>query len=678
MALLSMAAPALALVLLAVRSPEAFGCTLLAIDGGASRNGAAYAVENTDADGGDTRLNFVSAKDHPKGAMRPVFHLEDSYPRWVGYGRGALYHPELGQKLSVPFAHIPEVPHTHGYYESDNALMNDQGLGVGESSCSTNLLNRVAGNSNDTRSVPSGILDAMTLMQLALERCASARCAVETISSLVEEFGYLPDGGEGMIASAAAGKPPAGNDAAAGGRRAWGDVGEAYAFADASGEAWMMHVMGGVEGVLRSVWVAQKVPKGHLAVVANEFTIGDLPSEPNDHFLFPKEIFHAAVVAGLWNGKGAFHWTRVFAPDPIMFHGVAGTAPIPSYSSLRRWRLSSIANPSLGLEYEHDQRAYPFSIPFDHKIVHRDVMDMMSDHYSGTEFDLTQGVLAGPFSSPFRVGGGPSFGDTPRAIFLQETMYSIITETGPQGSVAWFATDTPATSVWVPLDSRAGTVAPIYQKGSSQKFTRDSAWWAFDFVNNWMQLMYKGMSEGDVLPRRKAWQDHIDEERLKPKDAQELGEWQVAMQERLVADWWELSDMLIAKFNDMRNRAGSAPFSGAPVSGGYPDWYANMIGFNHDIHPVWVERASAAPAGCNAVPPTVKFARDWSLAKGWYDKGEVPQTLLQRVSDDEVATSRLWGPLGSVVTMLCIFFLGSIFGVLVSRRPAPKGQPLLS
>ena len=46
----------------------------------------------------------------------------------------------------------------------------------------------------------------------------------------------------------------------------------------------------------------------------------------------------------------------------------------------------------------------------------------------------------------------------------------------------WFATDTPKTSVFVPLYAQAGgAVGRAFQVGSPGKFQRDSAWWAFGF-----------------------------------------------------------------------------------------------------------------------------------------------------------------------------------------------------
>jgi len=603
---------ALALLPTPASGAERLGCTALAIDGAASINGAAFAVENTDCNMCDFRLNYVAPRNHTAEAVRHVFMNPPNYPRFVGYGRGDMYHPKPGQALSKPIGQIPEVPQTFGYYESINPLMNDHGLGVGESSCAAMLQNRMPNGPEDPDEGPEAIIDAMTMQQLALERCATARCAVELLGDLAERFGYLPFGGE----------PSKGT---VDGKPCWADSGEAFLFADAKGEAWVFNVVGGVKGVVKSVWAAQRVPKGHVAVVANEFTMGEIPEEPNEDFLFAKDIRRAAKAAGLWDGQGLLDFSQVFAPNPVKYS--TGNPPIPLYSSLRRWRLLSLAAPSLNLQFEIDHRKYPFSVKAEQSVSRRDVMAMMKDHYAGTEFDMTQGILAGPYRTPFRVEGGPNrLGDVPRGISILRTLYSTITETGPTGSVAWYAADTPATSVYVPLDHRTDAVAETYRVGRHEEFDRTSAWWAFSFVNNWMQLNYEGMSREDVLPRAAAWQDRLDEALLARSSSpsappsEPLGAWQLRVQEEVAASWWQLADHLVMKWNDMSRTAGNV----TDRSLGYPEWFVRMVGFSQDVHPIWVQPAASPPPQCATcgAPATVALPRAWDRSSHeWVEWG---------------------------------------------------------
>ncbi len=58
----------------------------------------------------------------------------------------------------------------------------------------------------------------------------------------------------------------------------------------------------------------------------------------------------------------------------------------------RMWRVFSKLAPSLNLSPYTDPLAtdYPFSVPVDQKVSFEDVMELVRDHYQGTEFDNTK------------------------------------------------------------------------------------------------------------------------------------------------------------------------------------------------------------------------------------------------------------------------------------------------
>lgn len=576
---------------------ERMGCTAIAFDGAATTDGSAFAGMNADSGSADYRLTYVPARDHPKGAKRAVFTFDLAYPRWIGYGRGEFFHPFKGhEQLSEPVGHIPEVASTYGYYESTEPLMNDQGLVLGESSCAAMLVNRFPGDKNDTRDVPVGMLDTVTLMQLAVERCATARCAVKLMGELSEKHGFVPTPGE----------PTTGRVR---GRSAWDDAGEAYTLADRTGEAWVFHVLGGVTNVTKSVWAGVRVPKGHFALVPNDFVIAELPSEPNDDYLFNTDLFRAAKVAGLWDGQGALHFSKTFAPEPAAFESPTGFTPIPLYGSLRRWALLNLAAPSLGLSVHLNSHDYPFSVKVEKPLNHRDIFKYLRYQYEDTEFDMTKGMLAGPFGNPFRLEGGPRDGQVARGIAISRTLYSIIGQTGPKRQVGWFALDTPTTSVYVPLNSRVGAVSSEYSVGHQAEFSKKSAGWAFNFVSNYMQLNYQAMSAQDVYPMIESWQDRIDKEceHMEHAHDKDLAHWQAKLQEQVVASWWNMSEFLIMKYND-----GRINYPVVGRSTGYPQWFADMVGFNNDVHPLW-----ASPAHSPAIPVDGYIAPVFSFPIIW-------------------------------------------------------------
>merc|ERR1711990_985891 len=129
-----------------------------------------------------------------------------------------------------------------------------------------------------------------------------------------------------------------------------------------------------------------------------------------------------------------------------------------------------------------------------------------------------------------------------------------------------------------------------------------------------MQLNYKGMSTEDVYPRIEAWQDFIDvnfvDHILKTElTGEEIGKLQVKLQEDIVSDWQVLADHLVAKWLDMRRTGASGP---TRDTYGFTEWYAKMVGFSNDIHPIWVKPSEKPPVDVPGyVAPTVSIPRDW-------------------------------------------------------------------
>jgi dipeptidase len=629
---------------------EKIGCTAIAVDGDATVDGSGFAGMNADSGEGDWRLAYIPAKHHDKGAMRSIYPQRLAYPRFVGRGRGELFHPEKysGWNVSVPSGHIPEVESTYGYYESLQPLMNEKGVGFGESSCGAMLMNKAPGDKNDLRDVPLGLLDTAALMQLALERCATSRCAVETMGALAEEFGFGPTPGE--VASTAS----------CGGRVCWDDSGEAYTITDKSGEVWVFHIVGGVSRITKSVWAAQRVPKGHFATIANEFIIGDLPNEPNEDFLFNLKIKEAGLAAKLWDGKGVLNWKKTFAPESLTFESPAGSTPVPLYASLRQWGLLNLVAPSLKIQFKVSSQYLPFSVPVDRKLTHRDVLNSLRYNYEGTEFDLTKGVLAGPFGNPFRIEGGPRNGQIPRGIPIQRTLYSIITQSGPEKQIAWFSMDVPSTGVFVPLFSQAGAVSRVYSMGHQGEFDRASAGWAFNFVSNMMTWNYHSASQQDVYPLIKEWQDKFDQQiaNLDTSNVKELAKWQAAAQEELVARWWKLADFMIMKYND-----GKINDQSMGKSEGYPQDFSDMIGFSNDVHPVWVQPA--------ATPPTsLDYVEKFPLPKIW--DGARQQWLPGKPTLSMASTSEVTGIRSQALVLAMTLMVGLAMGVAIGRHFDPK------
>jgi len=79
---------------------------------------------------------------------------------------------------------------------------------------------------------------------------------------------------------------------------------------DALGEAWVFHVAADPTH-LSAYWAAQRVPDGHLVVVANSYVIREIDPNDTENFMFSRNLFTSTVEHGLWSGKGAFDWCKV-------------------------------------------------------------------------------------------------------------------------------------------------------------------------------------------------------------------------------------------------------------------------------------------------------------------------------------------------------------------------------
>ena len=129
--------------------------------------------------------------------------------------------------------------------------MNDQQVAIGESTCGAKFW---------TRPIYAGgkaLFEIAELSQIALERCRTARCAIELMGELAETYGYYgASWDENDITTNII------------------EAGEALTIADPQ-ETWIFHITPDDTGT-SAVWVAQRVPDNHISAVANIFVIQEI------------------------------------------------------------------------------------------------------------------------------------------------------------------------------------------------------------------------------------------------------------------------------------------------------------------------------------------------------------------------------------------------------------------
>jgi dipeptidase len=457
---------------------------------------------------------------------------------------------------------IKEVPHTYAVV----CLMNEHQLAIGETTF---------GGRSELRN-PDGLLHYFTLMHLALQRSKTAREAIQVMAQLVEEYGY-------------------------------GSTGESFSIGDTE-EAWIMEMIGPGPGGKGAHWVALRIPDGYICAHANMSRIGEFPPDDPGNCLYSKNVLSFAEQEGYYNRKSGKPFSFRYAYDP------------PKPSSLRTcaarvWSMFRRSAPSMNLSPDFQRgvkgaNPYPLWIKPDKKLSLHDVMNIMRDHYEGTDFDMTKGLDAGAFGCPVR------FRDLTwevndvtysweRPISTQQTAFSFISQSRgwlPDciGGVYWYGWDDTYTSCYVPLYCCIREIPKSFTVGSLQEFSWDSAWWVFNFVANFANLRYSDMVndiqkvQGALESQFISLQPTIEKTALELNQTdpellvQYLTNYSVMQGENVVKRWIELSEFLITKYNDGYVKDEN----GRPRGRGYPShWLELVLKSNPDQFklPTWSE-----------------------------------------------------------------------------------------
>lgn len=431
-------------------------------------------------------------------------------------------------------------------------LMNERQLTLGETT---------TGGRGELRN-PEGLLDYDGLMWLTLQRAGDAREAMETIDALCDEYGYASGG-------------------------------ETIAIADPE-EAWVMEIIGRGKGQRGALWVAARVPEGCISASANMSRIGTFPLDDPENWRYSPDVADFAVARGYYDpSSGApFSWRDAYHPNPSVTSKRA--------CETRIWSIFRRAAPSVTLSPDYHRgvpnaEPYPLFIRVDQKLAVRDVMALMRDHYEGTEFDMTQGLAAGPFASPMRWRGlnfevdGQRY-SWERPIATQQAGFVMLAQCrawlpDPVGGVYWYTPDDPYTSCFVPLYCGMLRLPAPYVTGTYARFSWDSAWWVFNLVSN---LTYDRWSRvlPDVLAAQTAHEerflatmsalDRAAVELLAEDEAlgrQFLTDWSIGAAERLFEAWQGLAADIVTTHVDGYVRDGRRS-----RDVGYPDpWLRRVI-----------------------------------------------------------------------------------------------------
>ncbi len=414
----------------------------------------------------------------------------------------------------------------------------------------------------------SGMMDYGSLMYIALERAKTAREAITVITGLVEQFGY-------------------------------NSTGESISICDPN-EAWILEIIGKGKEDKGAVWVAVKLADGTMSAHANQARIRQFPLNDPANATYSKDVITFAKTKGWFRGEDKdFRFADAYAP--LEFSGLRAC-------EARVWSVFRRSAPSQSYSVAYamgDATAapLPYAIRPDKKLDARDVMELLRDHYEGTEMDPTKDVGAGPFGFPLRWRPNTwKLGETSyineRPISTMQTAWSFVAEMRAGmpdaiGGCFWFGVDDSYLTCYVPFYMGMTDVPPSWREkpGGWDEFTWDSAFWSFTFVSNYTYGRWSDMVQDVQKVQRElegrflAEQPDIEAHALAlhkqdPMAARQfLTKHCIDNAEMVVKRWQKLGQKLIWKYNDGNVRDVQGKVS-AP---GYSEaWRKRMAGDRGD------------------------------------------------------------------------------------------------
>ena len=496
------------------------GCTSVTLGKKATVDGSVITSHTDDSHRTRSWMDVVPAEKHTQNSTSTM------------YKRVACDSFAMPTYAHVPIGEIPQARETYQFLNTAYPCMNQYQVGIGESTF---------GGREELQS-DSGLIDCQRLCRLMLERCKTAREAIELAGRLTTDYG-------------------------------WNDFGECLTIADKN-EVWHLEILGPGKGKVGSVWAAQRVPDDHVAVNANASTIKEIDLEDRDHFMASANIYEVAEKAGWWKEGEPFLFCYVYAPE--------------SRTSLaarrREWRVFDLLAPSMHLDPNAEN--YPFSVKPDHPVSLADLRKVFSDYYEGTPFDMTKNLVVAdeqgkmvisPLANPqmpydmnslFHINGGwGPLGE--RTIARWYTMYATIIQCRDWlpdeiGGVAWLALDNVFTSIYVPVYCSATDLPATYKTpGRVNGYTHESAWWAFNrlgtlTVQRWGDMRYdvndvwdswqSALFEGQALVEDQALALYREGKRKELADF--LTGYTMEWGEKVVQKAWDLGDMLWTRYDE--------------------------------------------------------------------------------------------------------------------------------
>ena len=505
----------LSLVFALAFNPSLGACTNLIVTKGASADGSVICTYNCDTFGYSGWLTHSPAGRHEKGEKIPI---------------RSFWHPD-GIK-----GYVEQVEYTYNVI----GYINEKQLCIVETTFGGRheLVN------------PEGILGYDNVIQLALQRCSTAREAIRVMGELMAEYGY-------------------------------NDEGETFTVCDKE-EAWIMEIVGKGPGRKGSVWVALRIPDGSISAHANISRIRQFPQvakakknrlyqEIQGECMYSSDVISFAREKGFFSGEDKdFSFRDAYCP--IEFIKVR-QCDARVWSFFRHHTDPSEMDkymPYIDGQFDVCDHL-PLWITPDKKLSVRDIMADMRDHYEGTPLDMTRDIDAGPWGMPvrpraktFESNGQKYFRERP--IASPQAGFTLVSQLrgwlpDEVGGIMYFNCDDADMIAYVPVYCCESEIPAAFREENNLNgvFNENGAYWFCNMVSNFIYPRYSALI-GDLRTAQKELEDFFCSEQetidsrakdMTPSDrvsflTAKTGEYV----ERMMSRWNSLWKELIVKYND--------------------------------------------------------------------------------------------------------------------------------
>ncbi len=511
----------------------------------------------------DACTSLIAAKGATADGSVMVTYAADSHNLYGElYNQPAADHPAGTMRKIVewdtgkPLGEIPEVPHTYATIGN----MNEHGLAIAESTWGGR--EELAG---------TGIIDYGSLIYVTLQRAKTAREAIKVMTNLVKDYGYASSG-------------------------------ESFSIADPD-EAWVMELIGKGKADKGAVWVARRVPDGHISGHANHPRIHKFPlKDKTGETIYSPDVIKFARSQGYFNGKDE-------DLDFSKAYGVTDFGALRGCDA-RVWAYFNKFSKGMDAYLPWIERAegepMPLWVKPDSLLTASDMKWMMRDHFEGTPYDMTNDIGAGPYKVPYRWRPMTFTVDSveythERAIATQQTGFSFVAQLRGDlpaylRGLLWFGTDDANTSVYLPVFCSVKKAPAQLAHGDINTLDWNSNFWVNNYVANQAYNRYSLMIPDIRRVQSKLERDIEEDVRVAIEQIPAFSDEEICHNltqdladiwaERATTEYKKLGDYLFVKFLDGNMKKTDADHNfvksehGMPVYPefpGYDDRYFRTI-----------------------------------------------------------------------------------------------------